>query len=679
MHEMIPSREIYWNISGIIWMYILFFIAAGIFGWKFYRRYKLWRLGEPDKRLDHIGRRFRLMFQYAYGQGRVLKKAYPGIMHLLIYSGFIILFIGTLLIFIEIDITRPLFSINFLYSTFYLIYSVTLDIFGVLAIVGILMAGYRRLVMKPVHLKSRRDDAIILGSFLIILLTGFLIEGLRIGVTRPSWAAWSPAGDVTAGVLITLGLGTESMRQLHEWTWWFHLVISLAFLAYIPYSKLFHVFTTPLNIFFQSLEPKGILKKMELEETDHFGASELNHFSWKQLMDLDACTECGRCSDVCPATLTGKALSPMDVIVELRDYLSQTGPGMLSRGDGQPGNGEEAKKMVGEIVQDEELWGCTTCRACQQACPVYIEHIPTIVEMRRHLVLEESRFPTEVTTTFKNLEVNGNPWGISAEDREKWTEGLKVPTMREADGEVEYLFWVGCAGAYDARHQKVSQAMVQILNAAGVNYAILGKEETCNGDPARRIGNEYLFQILAEQNVETLKRYRFQKILTTCPHCFNTLSNEYRQFDADFEVVHHTQLLHQLIESGKIKLQKNLPETVVYHDSCYLGRHNDIFDAPRRVVQAIPGVTLKEMPRNRENGFCCGAGGGRMWMEESHPKVNHNRIEEAAGLNPDTVASACPFCATMLSDAINETKREEKLTNQDISLMILEAMDLPQG
>ncbi|RQW03476.1 MAG: 4Fe-4S dicluster domain-containing protein, partial [Calditrichaeota bacterium] len=576
----------------------------------------------------------------------------------------------------EVDITRPLFSLNFLKSTFYLSYSVTLDIFGVLAIIGILMAGYRRMFMKPVNLKNRRDDAIILTSFLVILLTGFLIEGLRIGVTRPPWEAWSPAGKITADLLASLGMTSGSMRQIHLFTWWFHLVISLAFLAYMPYSKLFHIFTTPLSIFFQSLEPKGILKKMELEEADHFGASEINHFSWKQLMELDACTECGRCSDVCPATLTEKALSPMEVIVELRDYLSLTGPAMLSSKNGEKQTGSSIKKMVGNIVQDEELWGCTTCRACQQACPVYIEHIPTIIEMRRHLVLEESRFPTEVTNTFKNLEVNGNPWGISAEDREKWTEGLTVPTMRETGGEVDYLFWVGCAGAYDARHQKVSRAMVQILNAAGVNFAILGKEETCNGDPARRIGNEYLFQILAEQNVETLKRYRFKKILTTCPHCFNTLSNEYRQFGTDFEVVHHTRLLDELIANNKIKLHKEIRSTVTYHDSCYLGRHNDIYDAPRRVVQAIPGVTLKEMPRNRENGFCCGAGGGRMWMEEPHPKVNHNRIEEAAGLNPNVVTSACPFCATMLSDAINETKRQESLENRDISLLVLEAMDI---
>ncbi len=677
MHELIPTREIYWNISGILWMYILLLIAIAISGWKFYRRYKLWKLGQPDTRLDQIGLRMKLVMQNAVAQGRVLKKQYPGIMHLLIYTGFIILFIGTVLIFIQVDITKPLFSLRFLESTFYLIYSLTLDIFGVLAIIGIFMAAYRRLFLRRPNLKNKRDDAIILTTFFIILVQGYVIEGLRIAVTRPPWAGWSPFGLLVADVLTSLGWPDATMRTVHIYMWWSHLVIALAFLVYIPYSKLFHIFTSPLNIFFQSLEPAGALKKMELEELDHFGASEINHFSWKQLLDLDACTICGRCSDVCPATTTQKPLSPMKVILDLKDYLYSRGPELLHGTNSEPASSENEVKMVGGAVLDEELWGCTTCRACQQACPVFIEHIPTIVEMRRHLVLEESRFPTELTTTFKNLENNGNPWGISPEDREKWVEGLEVPRMREAKGEVDYLFWVGCAGAYDTRHQKVSRDMVKILNAAGVNYAILGKEETCNGDPARRAGNEYLFQILVEQNVETLNRYKFKKILTTCPHCFNTLFNEYRQFGGNFDVIHHAVMLNELINDGKIGLKKALSRTVTYHDSCYLGRHNHIYDPPRQVISAIQGITLREMPRHRENGFCCGAGGGRMWMEEKHPKVNHNRIAEAAELNPDVVISACPFCATMLSDAINETQRQENLENLDISALVLEAMDIP--
>ena len=673
MFDVIPTREIYWNISGIVWMYILAGISLIIFGWKIFQRLKLWKSGKPDARLDHVGLRLKLVFQYALGQGRLLKKKFAGLLHILIYAGFFILFIGTLLIFIQVDFTELLFSWTFLKSTFYLYFSIILDIFGVLVIVGILLAAYRRIIMKPVNLKSRGDDLIILSSFLLILLSGFLIEGLRLGVTQPAWKYWSPAGAALADLLSTSGMTKESMLNWHLYSWWFHLLLSLAFIAYIPYSKLFHIFTAPLNIFFQTLGPKGIASKMELEELDHFGASQIDHFSWKELMDLDACTECGRCSDVCPATTTQKALSPMKVILDLQHHLTQEGP-VLKKKNGQ--EKQFSQKMVGQVVSEEELWGCTTCLACQQVCPVYIEHIPKIIEMRRNLVLEETRFPTEVTNTFKNLETNGNPWGISPEDREKWTEGLKVPRMREVDGEVEYLYWVGCAGAYDARNQMVSRAMVSILNSADADYAILGMEETCNGDSARRIGNEYLFQILAEQNMETFNRYQFKKILTTCPHCYHTLAHEYPQFGGIFQVVHHTQLLQELIESGKIKLEKELGGKVTYHDSCYLGRHHSIYDPPREILDAIPGLKVEEMPRSRENGFCCGAGGGRMWMEEAQPKVNHNRVEEAAHLNADIVCSACPFCATMLSDGINETSRQEKMESKDIALLVLEAMNM---
>ena len=675
MYSLTPSREIYWNISGILWMYVLAIFTFIVFGLKFYQRYKLWKIGKPDARLDQVGLRFKLVLQYGLAQGRLLKKKYAGILHVLIYTGFIILFIGTVLIFIQVDFTEPLFGLKFLESTFYLYYSITLDVFGVLAIIGILMAASRRLFAKPPQLKNNYDDLIILSMLFIILLSGFIIEGSRIAVNRPEWSAWSPAGLVVANLLSGAGINTAGMLNLHLYTWWFHLIISLAFIAYIPYSKLFHLFTAPLNIFFQTLQPKGALKRMdfEAEDLENFGASQINHFSWKELMDLDACTECGRCSEVCPATTTQKALSPMKVILDLQDYLTQHGPDYLKK------NGdtvEVAKKMVGEAVLDEELWGCTTCLACQQACPVYIEHIPKIIEMRRHLVLEETRFPNELTTTFRNLENNGNPWGIAMDDREKWTEGLEVPKMREVNEEVEFLYWVGCAGAYDARSQKVSRALIQILNTAGISYAILGMEETCNGDPARRSGNEYLFDMLAQQNIETLNRYKFKKILTTCPHCFHTLAHEYLQFDTEYQVVHHVDLLNELIQNGKIKLTKSINKKVTYHDSCYLGRHHGIYDSPREVLNALPGIKLQEMPRNRDKGFCCGAGGGRMWMEEEQPKVNHNRIEEAAQLKPDLVSSACPFCSTMLSDAINETKRSESMENKDIALLVLEAMEI---
>jgi len=330
------------------------------------------------------------------------------------------------------------------------------------------------------------------------------------------------------------------------------------------------------------------------------------------------------------------------------------------------------------VIEDETIWSCTTCRACEEACPLFIEFIDRFIEMRRYLVLEESRFPKELTNTFKNIENNGNPWGVSPEDRELWTEGLNVPRIRESDGEVDYLFWVGCAGAYDALSQKVAQSVTKIFNASGVSYAILGKEETCTGDSARRIGNEYLFQMMAEQNIETLNALKFKKIVTICPHCFNTLGNEYPQFGGEYEVVHHTELISELIKEGRIKFDKSVEKTITYHDSCYLGRHNQIYDPPRDILESIPGVKLVEMPRSRSNGFCCGAGGGRMWMDEKKPKVNQERVNEAASLNPDMIASACPFCYTMLDDGINETGNEEKMQNRDVAQIVESAMQ-PNG
>ncbi len=633
-------------------------------------------MGQSDVRITQIGLRFRLLLQYAFAQGKVLKKSYPGLMHLLIYAGFFILFIGTVLIFIQVDITKPLFSYQFLKSTFYLIYSLLLDLFGFLVLLGIGLAVYRRLIIKPVNLPSKRDDLVILLFLFTIIITGFIIEGLRIGITNPKWSVWSPFGYVTGILFIKSGIDINGMTSLHLWMWWIHLVISLAFIAYMPYSKLFHVFTTPLNIFFQHLGFKGGLSKMELEEIENFGTSEINHFSWKELLDLDACTECGRCSDVCPATNTQKLLSPMKIILDLRQYMNQVGPLLLKKNGSGGQEFDDKIKMVGNAVLDEELWGCTTCRACQEACPVFVEHISKIVDMRRYLVLEESRFPAEITTTFKNLETNGNPWGISSEDRENWTEGLDVPKIRDINGEVDYLYWVGCAGAYDARSQKISQSVVKILDVIGINYAILGKEETCTGDAARRLGNEYLFQILTEQNIETLKRYKFKKILTTCPHCYNTISNEYPQFGVSFDVIHHTELLAALIQSDQIQIKKQIDQKITFHDSCYLGRYNDIYAPPRQVLKAIPGVRFEEMPRNRENGFCCGAGGGRMWMEEKHPKIGHNRVEELAEMGAEIVCTSCPFCATMIDDGIKETERQDEMVNQDIAQIILEVMEI---
>ncbi|MBM3792449.1 MAG: (Fe-S)-binding protein, partial [Acidobacteria bacterium] len=406
---------------------------------------------------------------------------------------------------------------------------------------------------------------------------------------------------------------------------------------------------------------------------EKFGVDDVQELTWKQLLDGYTCTDCGRCTAACPANLTGKTLSPRKIIMNIRRRTMEIAPVLLAGAQEKHPDLVE-HRLLGGFVTDEELWACTTCRACMQECPVTIEHVPAILDMRRYLVLNESRFPAELTATFKNLETTGSPWAFSADTRADWARGLDVPLMSEAAGNVDYLYWVGCAGSFDARYRKVSQAMVKILNAAGVKFAILGTEEKCNGDPARRAGNEYLAQMLIAENVETLHRYKVKRILTTCPHCFNTLRSEYPEFGGRFDVVHHTTFIRELVRDGRIRVGGSARDRTTYHDSCYIGRYNDIYDAPRELLTAA-GSSLSEMPRSFDRGFCCGAGGARMFMEETVGKrVNIERTEEALRLDPKTIATACPFCMTMLTDGIKAKDADEKVAVRDVAELVADSL-----
>jgi Fe-S oxidoreductase/nitrate reductase gamma subunit len=676
-----PTREIYGNIVGGEIVYLFMIVVACLLGWALYQRVCLWRQGRPENRFDDLGRRLKAMLIHGLGQGKTLREGQPGLLHFLMYSGFAVLFIGTLMVAVEEDM-----GIEFLHGNFYLFFSVTLDVFGLLCLIGVGGLTYRRYVLQPTGLDNRREDLIILLWFLAVLGTGFLVEAARIGGTElnqhPGWAAWSPVGAFIALVFEGFGASESRFLSWHRFWWWAHTVITFGFLTYIGYSKLSHLFFSPLNIFLHKFRAKGELAPIanldkalegdeEALESVRFGAAKLADFTWKQLLDLDACTRCGRCQDNCPAWLSGKPLSPKFVILNLQQHMNATAKAVLA-GEEEPSNGVA---MIGDVITEDVLWSCTTCRACEENCPVSIEHIDAIVDMRRNLVLEQGSMPETAEAALRSLEQRGHPWRGTQETRTSWTEGLDIPSIAD-NPEAEYLFWVGCTGALVDRNIQVTKALATILLEAGVSFAILGEEEGCTGDPARRLGNEYLFQILAQQNIETLKNYQVKKIVTHCPHCFNTLKNEYPQFGGTFEVIHHSQLIAQLIEDGRITPSKAFTEKVTYHDACYLGRHNDVFAEPRQTLQAIPGMQMQEMQWNQRKGLCCGAGGGHAFMEVNiGRRVNHIRTEQAIATGASVVATGCPFCMQMFEDGVKAQGVEEDMRVHDIAELI--AASLP--
>ncbi|MEE9115804.1 MAG: heterodisulfide reductase-related iron-sulfur binding cluster, partial [Thermoplasmata archaeon] len=556
------------------------------------------------------------------------------------------------------------------------------DLTGILVIIGILFAAYRRFVRKPSRLNRKRDDAVVLTLIFLIVLTGFLTEGVRIlngdpgplCRTAPDFqsdddSVWSPVGSTFAWFFLAVGAEGEIL-----WTvfWWLHLALALAFIVYVPYSKLSHMFISPLNTFFRSLGPKGALKKMEIEEeAETFGVQKIEQFTSKQLWDLYACMECGRCQDRCPAWLTDKPLSPKKIILDLRDHLNVRGKELLKKS----GEGLEVPSLGGSVVKFDEIWACTTCGACQESCPVFIEHIDKIVDMRRAMVMMESNFPNEMNPVLRNMETQFNPYMVGNDTRADWAEDLGIKKL-SADQDVEYLYFVGCTASFDDRNKKVATAFAKIMKRAGLSFGILGTEEKCCGEPLRRMGNEYLGQMMITENINVFKKYNVKKIVTACPHCFNTLKNEYPDFGGKFQVIHHTELLSDLMKRGKIKTSKKLPAIATYHDSCYLGRHNDIYDQPRDTLKAVTSGQPKEMKDNKWNGFCCGAGGGRMWMEETlGSRINETRVEQALDVKADTMATACPFCLIMLGDGIKAKDAEEKLDIVDIAEMFESAME----
>ncbi len=681
-------------LSTVIWT-IAFLTGAGLFAFQAYRRFAILEYMRPADRWENIPERVNRTLKYALGQFKFFKGGQPGrdrragILHALVFWGFLILGYQVVHMFARgwiPEFVAPMQGaaqfggpIIFLKDTF----EVLVAISALILVTRWLITHPPRLMgFLPAEQRVREHphwEAIVILLFITTITTsGLLYDAGRMVFLAGNHEIEAEKLWGWASHLISKGLaagGPGFAQAVSNTAWWVHNLVILTFINLLPSSKHFHVITSIPNVFFSKLEPFGRLSKQDLEsETAIYGTSQMRHFDWKQVLDMYSCTECGRCSSVCPATATGKPLAPRQLMLNLRDYLyanpqSVTDPNV----EGIVTTGEETGP--GEVISDEVLWSCVTCRACEEACPVNIEYVDKIVDMRRHLVQEAARFPAELTRVFQGMERQSNPWGIGADKRADWAEGMDIPTIAENPG-AEYLFFVGCAGSFDDRAKKITKAVAKLLKAANISFAILGRDEPCNGDTARRLGNEYLYQSMAQMAVETFDSFHVKKVITSCPHCFNTIKNEFPQFGGDYQVVHATEVVSDLITSGRIDVSGGEPlGAVVYHDSCYLGRYNDLYDAPRRILESLSGVDLKEPERTKNFGMCCGAGGGRMWVEERpEQRVNVLRVEQLLETAPKTIASACPYCMTMLSDGVKAKEKEESVRNRDVLELAAEGL-----
>ena len=653
------------SLPGALWFALLTLAAVAGIVWSLSRRWQLVAAGRGEVRLDRWWERLKGLLVYAIGQKRMFSEPVAGVMHALIFWGFLVFSLRSVSLVIE-GVSRG-WELPLLRTPLGHAFLLSKDVFALLVLIGIVVATWRRLVTRPARLEYSADAWLILGQIAALMVTDLLADGARIAGGAPGPWVWTP---ISAAVATLLPAGSETaLRATYAWSWWLHVGVLYAFANYLPYSKHFHVYTSLPNVLLRPLGAPARLAPMDLEnltEGQSIGAARITDLNWKQLLDLYTCTECGRCTVVCPTTITHKPLVPRDLTIELRDHL--TGSAAQIRRDPGEAGGAPTRELAGDVIDPEVVWACTTCRWCEEACPLFISYVDRIVEMRRHLVLEKATFPEEANPAFRGMEVNGNPWQLPQESRGDWARGLDVP-LASAGGEFDVLFWVGCAGSYDDAGKKTSVALVRLLQAAGVRVAMLGAEESCTGDAARRLGNEYLFQMLAQANVETLKRYGVRKIVTNCPHCLNTLAHEYPDFGGDFEVVHGTQLVAELLKQGRVKLAGTVAETVTYHDPCYLGRTNGEYAAPRRILTAIPGLELREAPLGREKAMCCGAGGGRMWLEEKlGERINQARFGQLRAAGCDDVAVACPFCAVMIGNAQGELGYEQAKTFDVLTL-----------
>ncbi|HZW39901.1 MAG TPA: (Fe-S)-binding protein [Ignavibacteriaceae bacterium] len=633
---------------------------------------------KKDDRSDKIGERIKRVLIVAFGQSKILRDPNAGILHFIIFWGFV------LFLFAVIESIIQGFNPNFTFESAGPLYSamtIIQDVLGLLVVLSVLYALYRRYVVHVPRLevgKHGKIDATIILLMIMFVVVFMFLQNTAMIAKHNFILSKFEIRPLSYPVSKFLFNGNNSATLSYEVFWWAHIIVVLAFLNFLPYSKHLHVLTSIPNTYLANIEPEYYnIKPLNLddENAEFFGAADIEHLSWKQIFDGYTCTECGRCTAACPAANVGKSLSPRKIITDIRHRTHEKAP--LLRQNAQIGKENTPqvleKTLVHDYIADIELWECTTCGACMKECPVMIEHLDSIIDMRRNLVLSESQFPSGLNNVFRNIEVNFTPWAFNPADRAAWAEGMNIKTMAE-DPNGEVLFWVGCAGSFDDRYKKVTKAFASIMQKAGIDFRILGTEEKCNGDVARRLGNEYLAQTMMKENIEKLNGYGVKKIVTACPHCFQSIGREYKQFGGDYEVIHHTQFISDLLKENKIELKdEEIKEKFTYHDSCYLGRYNDIYEEPRDILKNIKGSEVVEMQRNKSKGFCCGAGGGRMFLEdEEGDRINVERTGEALSVTPNTIASACPFCMTMLTDGVKHFEKTEDVSVKDIAEIVLE-------
>ena len=662
-----PIRETFWNIPhwAEIGQYVLGLLTILVFSYGVYRRVRLWRMGKPERRTDQLGARLQSVLIHALGQLRTTQDAYAGIMHLSIFWGMLVLLLGTILATVDWDVTHLFFGFQFLTGGAYVLYEFVLDIFGVLLLVGLGMAIYRRYVARPPKLNNPPgsnfawDDAYAITMLVMIALTGYLVEGLRLAILEPDWAIWSPVGNALASLMISMGDPSNSALHLTLWT--VHGLVAFLFIASIPYTKLFHIVAAPVNIFFRSLQPAGALAPAR--SSNWMGVKEWRDFTWKQLLDFESCVRCGRCQDNCPSYASGLSFSPRNLMLKLDKHIWQ-------RANGQ--------SLCGEVITAEEIWACTTCQACVQVCPVFIDHISPVVDMRRYLV-NEGKIDDQLQDALASLGRYGNSFNQSERMRARWSQPVQ-PKIKDARREpVDWLWFVGDYASYHPGLAENTRRTAQVFLKAGLDFGILYESERNAGNDVRRVGEEGLFEMLAEKNMVPLSKCSYRSIVTTDPHTYNTLKNEYPpEINGDRSLLHYTELLDQLVASGQLNLNNRLAYKVTYHDPCYLGRYNTVYDAPRRVIEAT-GCELVEMPRHHGRAVCCGAGGGRIWMEE-FPGVKErpaeNRIREAAALpGVSLLVTTCPKDLVMFQDAVKTAGLEGKLVVKDLIELVVEALE----